>query len=200
MKLLITSSPVICILNGLWKSITREREPNIIITSCFHSNLNLLVWTGKSATCFKNDLLASLLDRAQGIPLGVIRDGWDQLRSSQDNTVGRWPEAMAAGGGERGPPEWVGTGSAQSRLPPKGDARRPPTPFWQHPQEGMVKCSVVDDSCRFEGLRYWRGSPWGRKLSRFTLWIHLFSPSSDQEGSDLRGLQCMMIAPEGEGK
>ena len=45
-------------------------------TGCFHSSLPLLVWTGKkSAFHFKNGLLSGLLDRAQGVPLGLIREG-----------------------------------------------------------------------------------------------------------------------------
>ena len=145
-------------------------------TGCFHPSLPLLVWTGKkAATHFKNGLLSGLLDRAQGVPLGLVRGGWDQLSSGQDDIVGRLLEAAAAGGGAGASPVGGhGIGSVWASC-----ERRCPgavTPFWPPHQEGRQLVALWMTTDCFDGLRYWRGSRWGRKPSRFILWSIPFFP------------------------
>lgn len=45
-----------------------------------------------------------MLDMAEGIPLGTVRDGSHQSRQVRSVVVGRRQEATAAGGGEPGAP------------------------------------------------------------------------------------------------
>lgn len=51
--------------------------------------LHLLVWEGKSVTCFKNGLLSTMLDMSQGVPLGATRDGRGQLGSGPEDGCGK---------------------------------------------------------------------------------------------------------------
>lgn len=132
-------------------------------TGCFHSSLPLLVWTGKkSASHFKNGLLSGLLDRAQGVPLGLIREEWDQLSSGQDDTVGRQLEATAAWGGEWRPLsgwawDWLSLGFLRKEMPRGRDPLLTPSPG------GSATCNTVDYNWLFWWAQVLERQPLGQE-------------------------------------